>query len=380
MVHTYSGDSKNSTVKSDRLANLAITSWHFRTDLLPDESLSSWLIRAGLTHAIEPLSLGRIIWGDWRVWTRDIDRWLSTQRLEVLSQAIGIPRDKLYLVTLTPWVRQMSMQPLNPMQRWYWVSSISHRNRSRHFSFSFCPLCLAEDEIPYMRKSWRYSWVISCAKHKILLHEGCPHCDFSVHLSRHTLQQSNLRYCTSCHGDLSAVTNPQPAEKSVYEPQIKMANALYSGQPVAQDFAVLKFLIQLVRKSLVLKRPAQKSPLNEFINISPEKRNPLCSIPFTELSIADRYALLNAAFSLQNLEESDFINLLLQSGVTRSFFLKDTATLPETIIRASYHLPYNKHERIKSSRASKCWPNPRSAKATQRLLKLIYKSVRLDAK
>jgi|GEM_PF-2398453 len=380
MVYANSRNSKNPVITAGELSHLAITSWHFHTELLPGESLSSWIVRAGLKHAIEPMGLGRIIWGEWRAWTRDIDRWLPNRRLEELSQALKIPRETLYLVTLTPWVRQMSLSPIHPNQRWFWVSSISHKNRSRRSSFAFCPLCLAEDKIPYMRKSWRFSWVTACPVHKVLLREACPHCDFPIHLSKHTLSSSNFRYCTSCHGDLSSTTEPPLAETSVHASQVELTNALYAGQPVAQNFATLRFLIHLIRKSLISTRHSERSPLSNLIDLTPGKRSPLCSIAFPELSISDRHALLNAAFKLLALKESHFVDLLVQSGVTQSFFLKDISVLSDSMLRVSKQLPCTKRERVKNREVSKQWPAPRSPDATRRLMNVLYRSIRVHGK
>ena len=380
MAYADTRHAKYQCITSIELSNLSINSWHIHTELLPDEALSSWLIRAGLRHAIEPLAIGRIIWGHWRVWTRDIDRWLPNQRLEELSQEIQIHRDLLYHVTLTPWTRQMSLSPLNPQQRWYWVTSLSHRNRSRQSSFAFCPHCLAEDDIPYMRKSWRFSWVTTCPTHKTILSEACPHCHYAVNLSRHTLSSKSLRYCTSCHGDLTAVSNQAVASKQSHETQGQLIEALYAKEPVAQDFTTLKFLIKLIRQSLASKRNMHNSPLHTFINIANDTRSPLCSICFTELSIKDRHALLTAAFKLMSLKDSSLVDLLIETGVTQSAFLKDKTELSNKILRISKQLPTHQRVRLRQRDASIRWPEPRSLEATQRLIKILHKSIRADDK
>lgn len=380
MVYTNPRNPQNQNLTTHEKSSLTIKAWHFDTQLLPDEALSSWIIRAGLRHGIEPLALGRIVWGDWRVWTRDIDRWLPNQRLEELSQTLKIPRDGLYSVSLTPWVRQMSLTPLNPYQRWYWVTSLSHRNRSRQSSFAYCPLCLSQDEIPYMRKSWRYSWVTTCSEHKIRLIESCPHCSFSINLSKHTLLHKSFRHCASCHSDLSSVTAQSQAETDHWNFQLKLTSALYAGLPVAHDFEAMKFLIKLIRQSLILSKQARQSALKDFINIEPHERSPLCAISFPELSIEDRHELIRAAVKLQALEERSFVDLLVESGITQSIFLKDKRIVPEKMVHIAKRLSTSQHACMSRRRASETWPAPRSHQATKRLIKVLSKSIRARTK
>jgi hypothetical protein len=39
-----------------------------------------------------------------------------------------------------------------------------------------CPRCLAEDRVPYLRKTWTLGWVTVCETHRLVLVSECPDC------------------------------------------------------------------------------------------------------------------------------------------------------------------------------------------------------------
>ena len=56
--------------------------WTLAVGLLADESLSSWLVRASLTHGCEPSMLTDWLWPGARIWTTDVDRGVSAEQLQ----------------------------------------------------------------------------------------------------------------------------------------------------------------------------------------------------------------------------------------------------------------------------------------------------------
>ena len=79
-----------------------MASWPINVALQEDESLSSWLSRAALENGCDPLVLTGNVWPKWRVWTTDIDRGMSEERLLTLEKASCINVQSFEAASLRP--------------------------------------------------------------------------------------------------------------------------------------------------------------------------------------------------------------------------------------------------------------------------------------
>ncbi len=79
------------------------------------------------------------------------------------------------------------------------------KDKRTHNGLMFCPKCLAEDNIPYFRKQWRYLFYNACPKHKILLTDRCWCCYNEIKFSKIN-HMNKLSYCSYCENDLSTTT------------------------------------------------------------------------------------------------------------------------------------------------------------------------------
>ncbi|MFM9928158.1 TniQ family protein, partial [Variovorax sp. H27-G14] len=70
-------------------------------------------------------------------------------------------------------------------------------NRCRHV---ICPICLAQDEVAYWRKSWRFATTVCCDVHDTRMIESCPQCQSGFAIPR--LGSCPLSHCDSCGLDL----------------------------------------------------------------------------------------------------------------------------------------------------------------------------------
>jgi len=67
-----------------------------------------------------------------------------------------------------------------------------------------CPECLLEDEVPYIRKNWRYAFFYVCEKHGCLLSEKCNSCGCYINAKDYERYKKNLtentiwRHCANC--------------------------------------------------------------------------------------------------------------------------------------------------------------------------------------
>lgn len=65
----------------------------------------------------------------------------------------------------------------------------------------FCPHCLKEDELPYIRLNWFLKPFVICPKHKILLSETCPHCNSPIKFWK-SRWNGNITTCYNCYKEI----------------------------------------------------------------------------------------------------------------------------------------------------------------------------------
>jgi len=154
--------------------------WPIRYRPLPDELLSSWLVRLAHGHGLKVQTLCNLIFGDQRqVWNRDIDRlapmWLITE----LCRQTDTPFDVAWATTLRTYEGWLYPKYRSSgMLHWILMLNMYHRKR-QGYGMQFCPHCLASDPVPYLRKSWRVAFNTVCAQHGNLLADRCPACGAS---------------------------------------------------------------------------------------------------------------------------------------------------------------------------------------------------------
>lgn len=191
--------------------------WPIHFKPLPDELLSSWLVRLALSHGLKVQTFCNLIFGSrLQVWNRDIDRlapeWLITE----LSDRTGTSIEQVMATTLQSYQgivyhRHRASGTLS------WIQSLKlHHRKFEGFGLQFCPNCLAEDEEPYFRKSWRVVFNTLCATHNCMLHDRCPHCGHGVAFHRNDMRHAeyvttvSLKECHYCGFDLSESQSIRP--------------------------------------------------------------------------------------------------------------------------------------------------------------------------
>ncbi len=298
-------------------------------DVLPvayNESLSSWLIRNSVMQGSDPIGWVYGIWGDWRVWTRDIDRHLPEEKAGQLKIATGIHLAIIQNMTLAPFIKNIYGEFPDTKKAWTWVIPTGQRNRTRTNGMPFCPECL-KDKLPYFPRHWRLSWNIGCSKHGTLLQIHCPKCNtvFSPHLL--TYDKPHMRLCTSCNFDLSTIEAPE------------VDNLLMIFQllldTIAQDnISGLDFhlhpeptnpvtLFELLRDLLSLPRMIQKNYVKytDWMNlIMPDqpvlKITRKAGLTYDALSVEERYYLLRLASIMLNMSPNDLVESFKKSNIT----------------------------------------------------------------
>jgi len=294
--------------------------------IMHNESLSSWLIRNSVMQGSDPMGWIYGIWGDWRVWTRDIDRYIPIDKAGQLKMATGIQLKTIQNMTLSPFIKNIYGELPDTQKAWKWVVPTGQRNRTRTNGMPFCPQCL-KDKLPYFPIHWRFSWNVGCNRHGTLLQIHCPKCHtvFSPHLL--TYDKPYIHLCTSCGFDLSTIEAP------------KVDNLLMIFQllldTVAQDnISGLDFplhpapttpvtLFELLRDLLSLPRMIQKNYAKyvDWMNlIMPDqpvlKITRTAGLTYDSLSVKERHYLLGIASIMLRLSPDDLVESLKKSNIT----------------------------------------------------------------
>lgn len=68
-----------------------------------------------------------------------------------------------------------------------------------------CPHCLSQDEIPHLRKLWRWSYLTFCPEHRTALADACSSCGNRWVVS--STMSWDTRICTNCESHVSAQTS-----------------------------------------------------------------------------------------------------------------------------------------------------------------------------
>lgn len=190
--------------------------WPIRPRPLPDELLSSWLVRLAHGHGLKVQTFCNLTFGsELQVWNRDIDRLAPPWLLRELVCRTGTPWAIIVRTTLRAY-ENLLYRKFRSAGSLQWILGLKMYHRKRTgFGLQFCPLCLRLDRVPYYRRSWRVALTTACPIHKTMLHDRCPECHASVAVHRvdmrdRTLGERALSYCHSCGFDLSESQTVQP--------------------------------------------------------------------------------------------------------------------------------------------------------------------------
>lgn len=327
--------------------------WPVRPPLQQDELLSSWLIRTARQNGIRPYVFCSAVWGKKPVWNRDLD-WLGDPALIAeLARQAGIPDAQARQSTLGDFEGRVFFEHrLNRKTPWILPIGVFHRLRRKH-GLQFCPACLREDgRDAYFRRWWRLAFVTSCARHGMLLFDGCAQCDSP--LSPHRLplgdEEVPIATCASCGHDLTTV-KPVAADPRVIafqhhlERVARTGYCLLSGH-VLYGPAYFVGLHQLMRL-LATGRASQRlrSALGRLLDLQIEA--PRFCGPAREIELlrtTDRHSLFRGVAGLISDWPRTFVALCQRERIWSSAVLKDmevqpfffSAPIVENLYRASY--------------------------------------------
>lgn len=185
---------------------------------LPDEILSSWLVRLAMAHGLKLHTFCVHLFGSRAIWNRDIDKLAGERVIQVLAARTRTSIDRVRETTLVAYRDTLfEKYKLYGAAAWILPIGVYHRKRTL-FGLQYCPQCLAEDSEPYFRRRWRLAFVCICEKHQTSLRDCCPCCEAPVNFHRSELGDhrkivaDSLTLCHNCKYDLAKPLEGQDSQ------------------------------------------------------------------------------------------------------------------------------------------------------------------------
>lgn len=176
--------------------------WPIHLKPMPDELLSSWLMRITRAYITTPHTFVRKLWPDIEIWNRDLDRLAPMTIIEDLARHTGVSIQRAINTTLRAYEGVVFEHlAVNGLTSWILPLQIWHRVHLRRGQ-QYCPACLANGE-QYFRRRWRLSLVTGCTEHGLVLLDCCPRCGASVNFHRAAYWIPRLGSCYRCGYDLA---------------------------------------------------------------------------------------------------------------------------------------------------------------------------------
>ncbi|WP_448204330.1 TniQ family protein [Azospirillum sp. sgz302134] len=223
--------------------------WPGRPRLLENESFSSWFARVAAANGLRPADLYRILQPGGDRNPRDLDRYGDIHLLSTLADKTGISVETLEQATFRRWAG-IAFERDDGLVKLDWLPPAGRERAKRCFGQQVCPLCLAEDTVPFLRLDWRLSFITACPTHKRLLLDRCPACNESFSV----LRQNKFGgvFCWSCGTDVRRfIGDPPPVDPLPTQEELLITlsqgwKTLGSYGPV-YSFTALRILSLIVR-------------------------------------------------------------------------------------------------------------------------------------
>ncbi|WP_319542716.1 TniQ family protein [uncultured Pseudodesulfovibrio sp.] len=321
---------------------------------LPDELITSWIVRIAEANAVKLHTLTRFLFGDHKrsPWVRDVARSGPDWLVDKISEVIGVSRNVVRGTTFDSYFRKVfPCKQVSGQLRWLLPAKIRSSNRLG-YSIQYCPVCLSDDTHQYFRRRWRMGFYTFCAVHGLMLLDACPQCDSPIVIHRRDFtvdvnQAGKISQCHVCGLDMRVAPKITP---DVYE---KDVNALYFNLLSSFDnfhdrgmvyglqyFAVLhhlcKLIVMMPNKGKLRTHVARQIGIAD-IDLARGR------FPFEQRRVQERYYVISLALWLsQNLKER--LRAAWEAGAVRyNLLLKDFPDPPKEYLNLVE--PFNRRKK-----------------------------------
>ena len=262
------------------------------------ESIGSWLFRLQQRNGL--VGIGSLLTAA-RVQGREVDVPRHTRKLvEQLAALSGRTEREVHPMVLSTGQRadgDRSTKAMHEVRGWLLGVPFDAAGRAGMVHV-VCPLCLATDETPYWRKSWRLITTTRCEEHGRTMLDRCPSCAAAFVIDR--LRETSLDRCARCRVRIQLYMVPRNSLADACDGIAGTIGAHYVNRPgepfppglLAQRMNVIpSFLSSLCRLSGAELRHLLQVALKEpAIEVAGETFRP-SFLPFNSQSIATRRSL-----------------------------------------------------------------------------------------
>jgi hypothetical protein len=182
--------------------------WPIHLKPCDDELLSSWLVRLSRAYGTDPRRFCASVWRHSAFWSRDIDKGIYEDVLEVLVDKTATPPAGVLGTTFWGY-RGFPAWELYGSGFSPWILSIGLRSGRRHRPWlQYCPYCLQADDDPYFRRQWRFTFVTVCPSHYCRLLDRCVACAAPCNIHQVPSDATAITRCYRCQFDARRARAP----------------------------------------------------------------------------------------------------------------------------------------------------------------------------
>lgn len=313
--------------------------WPIHPRRLPDELLSSWLMRIAQAQGIKLHTFTHRAFQNYSIWNRDIDKTVPDGLVTILSRRTGRPYEEVYQSTLKSYEGYLFETLIQGNTKWILPLGIYHRTHKRN-GLTACPLCLAEDNTPYFRRLWRVGFTVVCTKHSVWMIDECPICNSPISFHRNDFEhkynatKKGMNICYKCGLDY-ANTEVKIETDQIFLKFLRiLEECLNNGYIKLAGGVIYSHLYFYVLHQIVKLISIDKHGI-QLRQVLESKVNFTChSILNNKISFVDVLPLYERRHSLRLISRLmldwpiSFIDICKEINITRSRLEKDMKTIP----------------------------------------------------
>lgn len=293
------------------------------------ESLSSWRQRTAWANGFRlfPVPDGHLRRSDPDMGLNDLDlEWIAA--LHDTSNACC--RE----MTLAGQVGRVIDHVSSRSQPRWWLRC-RYGETGPHHGSMYCPKCLAEDERPYFRLSWRFAFNTACDRHGVLLADRCPQCGrppwpsacgVGDRINPHFASLAHCPYCDASLTDTPQSCPVSPARDDRASDNLSVVSGSFGANTI-ESLAALRSICHLFirvrpRRAILASR-SRWAVVANAASTACLQQNAIEHAP-----VEDRHLLVTAGLEICSKWPASFIAFAHDAGISRTHFNGSTSIQP----------------------------------------------------
>lgn len=327
------------------------------TPLFEGESLTSWIVRAGLNQGCDYLAILYYHWSQYKLNSQDFDKGFNHTDPKIhdgLAVLARTSREEIEQHTLIVQTEAMGNE-FKANNKLKWVVPVIKTSKNKTSPYPYCHLCLKDDETAHLKYKWRFSWYVYCDVHDFAISEDCFRCGLPYQPFRIKAPKRHINYCPHCGFNLSHAPINLLVVDEAYEFQKNAERVLATnectifgqGCDSKQWFELMLFYINLSRKSLLADN-INNQHYRLLLSLGMDKTDgvalvkPRTGLDFNLLPRHERIMLMAYATRLSKIPLQDWLDACKELKLSRKAFkFGKNPTIPEAFNPIFERLPDN---------------------------------------